>query len=290
MSGKQRWDKTSCFMGPGESPATAPHITNPEWYGLQETFPELHALVACLTAGPVAIGDGIGDADATLVRRTARSDGVLLKPDRPALALDSVYFQEAFGKGGPKGEVTATFVEIGKLRWRFILGAALEADYDVTASDFAYDGSGKETDLDGVAWSRTYGDAFGPPEAADLVEYGTGPLAPGPLRLTLPAQASEDDWGKYTLWRTAPRACEGLGWALLGEMDKLISISKQRFSAVTPICGAYSGFVVDLIGAPGEAVTISFADVRGQILSKQVTISSSGTARFTLTSAYCIMW
>ena len=43
--------------------ASTARSSKPEWWGLQEPFPKLHALVAALSAGPVATGDGSGDLD-----------------------------------------------------------------------------------------------------------------------------------------------------------------------------------------------------------------------------------
>ena len=43
-------------------------------------------------------------------------DGLLLRPTRPALSLDSTFVQRAFGSGGPNGHVVATFTEVG-LHW-----------------------------------------------------------------------------------------------------------------------------------------------------------------------------
>jgi len=42
---------------------------------VQERYPELHALVSALLAGPVAVCDGAGDTDAVLTMRTAAADG-----------------------------------------------------------------------------------------------------------------------------------------------------------------------------------------------------------------------
>ena len=36
-------------------------------------------------------------------------DGLLLKPTRPAMSLDSTFTQRAFGEGGPKGELWAGY-------------------------------------------------------------------------------------------------------------------------------------------------------------------------------------
>ena len=36
-------------------------------------------------------------------------DGLLLKPTRPAMSLDSTFTQRAFGEGGPKGQLWAGY-------------------------------------------------------------------------------------------------------------------------------------------------------------------------------------
>jgi hypothetical protein len=48
---------------------------------------ELHAVAAVLT-GVVGIGDWVNMTNTTLVRRLARADGILLKPDRPMAPMD----------------------------------------------------------------------------------------------------------------------------------------------------------------------------------------------------------
>ena len=56
---------------------------------------EVEALLAALSAGPVGIGDRLGRTDPELVRRTCRADGVLVKPDVPLAALDRCYLGHA---------------------------------------------------------------------------------------------------------------------------------------------------------------------------------------------------
>ena len=40
-------------------------------------------------------------------------DGLLLRPSRPALSLDSTFVQRAFGSGGPNGHLVAAFTQVG---------------------------------------------------------------------------------------------------------------------------------------------------------------------------------
>ena len=50
---------------------------------------EVEALLSALSAGPVGIGDPLGEADPAIVRRTCRADGVLVKPDAPITATNA---------------------------------------------------------------------------------------------------------------------------------------------------------------------------------------------------------
>lgn len=52
---------------------------------------EIEALLSALSAGPVGIGDRLGRTDPARVLRTCRADGVLVKPDVPLAALERCY-------------------------------------------------------------------------------------------------------------------------------------------------------------------------------------------------------
>ena len=278
LSGPQRWGNTSCFF-PRSSPAASGTTTAPEWYGLQESYPELHALVSALTAGPIAIADGVGDTDVTLVMRTCRADGTLLKPDRPAVAIDAVLMRDAFGSGGPSGEVSATHTTLkdgsSQLCWSFILSTDLDEVYELRANDLAL--PAHTSLLEGVAWRRAYGEPFRAPAPADLVRFAEG----NPLKLTLPPRQAEE-WGKYVLWRTAPLTCQSCGWALLGELSKLISVSAQRIARIESSCGASPGMEVDVVGESGELVQLVFVAPGGGVHTVNLTIGPRGTATATV--------
>ena len=55
---------------------------------------ELEALLACMSAGPVGIGDRVGRTDREVVMRTCDSDGRLRHVDRPLGLVDSCLFGE----------------------------------------------------------------------------------------------------------------------------------------------------------------------------------------------------
>ena len=62
---------------------------NGMWIGQHEACPTLHALMAVLSAAPVASADGVGSTNATLLRQLARADGLVLRPDRPTMAIEA---------------------------------------------------------------------------------------------------------------------------------------------------------------------------------------------------------
>ncbi|HUR76311.1 MAG TPA: hypothetical protein VMZ22_00035 [Acidimicrobiales bacterium] len=65
----------------------------------QSEHAEVEALLSALSTGPVGIGDPLGRADASVVRRTCRADGVLVKPDTPVMAIDRAFRKWATRRG-----------------------------------------------------------------------------------------------------------------------------------------------------------------------------------------------
>ena len=78
-----------------------------------EPSPKLQTFVSVLSTGPVGPSDTVGGADKQLILATCMSDGLILKPSRPAMSLDSTFLQRALGKGGPDGYLSATYTEVG---------------------------------------------------------------------------------------------------------------------------------------------------------------------------------
>lgn len=89
---------------------------------------------------------------------------------------------------------------------------------------------------------------------------------------------TEEDWGRYTLWHLAEVACDGDGWALLGELEKIVPVSPQRVAAIDTTCGAEFGMEVSLVGAPGEAVELTFLSPDKVLTPVSATIGADGMA------------
>lgn len=75
-------------------------------------------LMSILSGGAVGVGDAMGDENKANLLRVARPDGVLVKPDKPLLALDKIYIDQANGKINPM--VAWTRTDHGALRTAYV--------------------------------------------------------------------------------------------------------------------------------------------------------------------------
>ena len=119
FTGKQEWSKTTCMQR-----SEAGQNVLPGWWGLQDSAPSLGLLVSAMSAGPIAACDGVGDFNRDVLMRASRSDGITLKPSRPAVALDAVWVGAIFGSApaatkrrgivvpSKGGEVTFTYTDL----------------------------------------------------------------------------------------------------------------------------------------------------------------------------------
>ena len=251
----------------------------------------MSALVSALAAGPIAVCDGIGQTNATIVNRVSRADGVLLKPDMPAVALDRVWLGDMVAGTGHRSqsmrEISTTHTtylvrfESGGLTtnatetWFFVLGwwsnpsnNTLDT-FDVVPNDVV---SGIQSNgsrhhkmvvvKPGYAWQVHWNDLEKghPPE---LVSFGQK-ICGSTGNETLPL-IERNGYGNYTFWRTAPVWCEdcaGAEISFLGERGKFISMSAQRVTLMTVSCDSRGMqdpvLVVEFIGMKGEHVDLMY--------------------------------
>ncbi|XP_046547192.1 uncharacterized protein LOC124257216 [Haliotis rubra] len=87
---------------------------NPKYPDLTEPHSELQVIVSTLSTGPVAPGDIVNGTNVTLLMTCCNMNGLILQPSKPAMAIDSQMWQQAFQDGsGPNGEIYTTYSRIG---------------------------------------------------------------------------------------------------------------------------------------------------------------------------------
>ena len=74
----------------------------------EEPLPDREILIATLSTGPVAFGDGVNYIDSIRIMRCCRQDGLILKPDQPLTMIDLLISDWAQNKGIIQGELYST--------------------------------------------------------------------------------------------------------------------------------------------------------------------------------------
>ncbi|HTX06426.1 MAG TPA: hypothetical protein VMD06_11420 [Steroidobacteraceae bacterium] len=186
---------------------------------LSKELPEL--ILSTLSAGPVGVGDALGQIDASNLKRAMRSDSVLLKPDVPAQPLDAVYVSDAQGSEAPMIAATRSGDEREVFAYPRAQG---EQEAEVSLRELGISGPAYEWD-----WVR---------------QKGRRIAAGGSFQMSF-----QDGWAYAVV---TPIGSDHI--ALLGDTAKIVPLARERFPRVTN--ARYARVVVAY--APGEeAVTLT---------------------------------
>lgn len=217
-----------------------------------EPYPVVHALASVLSAGPVAPGDGVGLGDNSLIMKTCRADGLLLKPDRPATPIDAYFSRRIFGPDLGDGQIWSTEVTLqatgsadGQV-WYYAVGMDLASNFSM----------GVPTLLQAAqAWAPANGPVRAVSEADFVVyDFMQGPSSAEVINGSAPSSLhflAGPDYGTFRYYVVAPTFASG--WAFLGEPSKFIALSAQRFSQLQINA---QGFSITAFGQLGEVTDV----------------------------------
>jgi len=249
--------------------STTTEVTmNPQapFYNYTELYPHTHAIVSSLSAGPITPSDAVDGSNATLIMMICREDGMLLKPDRPAMNIEATFLSRAFSLPGPQSEVWNTFTIINDNIWYYVFGCQLSSPYNFQSNDFVI-----------------------PPLSSNQFVYYQYNLTNAKNinlntfnSITIPSGSTPGDSYLYIV---APIFANS-GWVFLGEVNKFIAISKQRFLQVTdePL-----GVTLQISGSNGENVLLAFLQPNTTLpVFWECLIPSSGIAQFDTKTQKCI--
>jgi hypothetical protein len=160
-------------------------------------------ILSTLSAGPVGVGDALGETNAHNLSAAVRADGLIVKADSPLLPINSTYASDALNESAPMVAISESAV--GNRRARYV---------------FAYARNGSE---EGVTIPLSGLEISGPVFAYDWVTH-SGELLPesGSLRMKF-----TDGWDYQVLTPVNPQ-----GLALLGDTEKIVPLGKQRIAAI----------------------------------------------------------
>ena len=217
---------------------------------MSREMPEL--ILATLSAGPVGVGDALGEIDASNLKRAMRADSVLLKPDVPITPIDASFVSDARTLNGPMVAATRSGEETEVFAYP---RADSQDQASVSLSQLGIRGPAYEWD-----WVRQTGKSI--PAGGSF------------------AMAFQDGWAYAVV---TPVGTDGIG--LLGDTDEIVPLARQRFPSVTNSANAH----VTVTYAPGEdAVRLSgYAARRPTVRAMSGSVDSiryaAGTHLFSVT-------
>ncbi|MGH8289886.1 MAG: hypothetical protein ACREV7_12825 [Steroidobacteraceae bacterium] len=165
---------------------------------LSKELPEL--ILSTLSAGPVGVGDALGQIDASNLERAMRADSVLLKPDVPAQPIDAVYVSDAKSSKTPMIAATRSGDEVEVFAYPRAQG---EWEASVSLRELGLSGPAYEWD-----WVR---------------QTGRRIAVGGSFRMSF-----RDGWAYAVV---TPIGSDHIG--LLGDTGKIVPLASERFPQVT---------------------------------------------------------
>ncbi|CAL1533037.1 unnamed protein product [Lymnaea stagnalis] len=214
-------------------------------YNKSEANPTLQVVTAVLSTGPVGPGDIVGGTNRTILMGCCDEEGLILKPSRPARAIDDQILEMAFNDGkGATGELWSTYSTVDSLLYGVILAANLRSDYVITpgkagfdlTNPVAFQGSLLYT-IDSTGHVSTY--AFN-----DTDSY------------TINSTTCRTNGENFCLFYTAPVI--GFGddsIVFLGDLTKWVPMSERR---VVQVWQTLFDVTVAVRGRPGDDVQFSY--------------------------------
>jgi hypothetical protein len=228
---------------------------------VKEPFPEFNALIMAMSTGPVAFSDKIGYSNSSLILRTCREDGVLLQPIQPLIPIHDWFFLNAHD--GPfHGHIQESKMKVNGLPpYSIVVALELEEDFSLKPSHL-YDFC--DHDLPSVVYDSSLSSIL------QNFDENACPLVLERSRSTTP----ED----YQIFFIAPVID---GWCLLGEMNKFVPLSQNRFINVDIKPQEMS---IMLEGSKGEIVDLAYSMLSDDshqwiVRTQQVMIPASGQVK-----------
>ena len=268
--------------------------------------PQLEVVISTLSMGPVGLGDGArangvvgpnSGTNATVILASCDAHGTILKPSRPAAAIDAM-----FGRGWnpascptcparsawpPSGVVMQTHTSLSAVTTsRLLLVIAANQSYELPASQlYPPRGSGD---------SNFYVRQFGASCANNTDAVSSGCLKPwnsatstlslrtGGIQPDRSGKGSFYPWSLLTVYACAPPTLpfemvrrqqprRQQQWCILGELEKYVALSPVRFTKLD--VAATASFCVQGL-ANGELVTVTAIDPEGQLRTITVALDN----------------
>ncbi len=178
------------------------------WADVCQSHQDKSMLLQTLSCGPVGVGDPLGSVSVGNVQLCVRADGVIVKPDAPAVPVDQTYINDAAGLTTPM--VAAGWTDHGSLRAAYVFAYAQDAA--VNLASFTPSTLGVSGNSYVYNWS-----------------WGAGSFLKSGATFTAPVNTAGSTQSG-TLFLVVPVGTSGM--AFLGDVNKYASLGQKRISAL----------------------------------------------------------
>lgn len=227
-----------------------------------ETDPEGQTAMAVLAGGPYGPADIAGSMNRSLIMRSCREDGVLLRADKPATAIDASW-TSSFADLKPR-HVWGTYSQIGSARWSYILALNLDEPLN-SVPMVTLDDTPAGSANGWVAYEGWHGIVHGAFTNVDSrAGYLNIPRCPQKDTMTL----------GHSLWVVAPVL--PFGWVYLGEDNKLVVASRRRLKAWNATSATQLS--LSLLAAPNEHLQLAVLGPQQRRLATRFSCVASGAS------------
>lgn len=226
--------------------SSAVQPNNPYGEDRYEPYSRLQSAVTTLSAGPVAIADGIGYSDRDLIMMSCMADGRLLQPSLPATLIDAAFVERSMHKGsGPDGEVWFAPSRISQHTFGSLFVADLQKDWNIRPVNLQYDLRRNE------------------PKQMYFVHESNFTEPPAVWSNNKPLMLSAcPSYSDFSVWTVSPVLSNG--WSIAGERNKWVKMSPHRF---IDIAIELDGIEVSIVGVVQESITVDFITPEAKVIS-----------------------
>jgi len=183
---------------------------------------ELEACLSALSAGPVGIGDRMGRTNKSIVMRTCRSDGVLIKPDLPLCAMD----RSLLDKSG------MLWADTMSGDWRYIIAINATRKEEAMRKDDPV--VVEEMDI----------------EEALAYDWKTGKAM---VTTCLEARLRAHEWALWIICPLHRSSVTKTQFAMIGDTSVYATMGDRRIRTHKDNVGRF-----DVLGEPGEKVSVAY--------------------------------
>jgi hypothetical protein len=264
--GNNQWDigETSILahaigIAPSKDNYWSTSIQNGTHYGNSTSEPRslLQSAVLSFSNGPVAPSDKVGGSNTSLIMRACDTNGRLLAPDRPAVNIDACIVRDAGLSNGPACKLWKTHAFVSNQNYVYLLIPFLQSSMELNLEALGFENST-------TVAARKLSDNYSQVSTITSTQ-------------TLKLEESSPDNPEVVVLSPYFES----GFALLGEADKWVSVSSQRFSEVKATSASLTATVS---GGNGEIVNVDVLTPDSKVIHIKCKLNAAGRAALEATN------